>query len=241
MTVMEHLGELRVRLIRILIAFAIGFAACFWLFDYVVEFVSEPYLEAIGETELKVFSPVDAVALKIKVVSYMAIAVAVPYALFEIYRFVSPGLTAREKRWSLPFIPLSFAFFLIGVFIGYLTLPKAIEFMEGFSGPLVSIFPDATKYIGFVTFMLLAFGITFQFPLVLLLLQATNIADWRKLLGFWRYAVVLIVVFAAIITPSQDPWSLALMVLPMVVFYFGAVGVGYLLFGKRRQKQVADF
>ncbi len=240
MTVMEHLDELRKRLVRVFIGFGVAFAVCFFLFDIVIEFISEPYLALIGEDQLTVLGPVDTVGLKLKVVSYMAIAITIPYALFEVYRFVAPGLTKREKRWTLPLIPASFVFFCIGVYIGYLTMPKALEFIVGFAGDSVTQIPDANRYLGFVTFMLLAFGITFQFPLVLLLLQAANIADWRALLGFWRYAIVLIVIFAAIITPSQDPYSLALMVVPMVVFYFGSIGVGYLLFGRRRTREASE-
>lgn len=232
MTLMEHLGEIRMRLIRVVIAFFVAFAVCFFFFTPVVEFISRPYLALIGTDQLIVLGPVDTVTLKIKVVSYMAIAITIPYILYELYRFVAPGLTRKEKLWTAPFIPMSFVFFAMGVYVGYLTLPKALEFIVGFAGENVTQIPDANKYLGFVTFMLLAFGITFQFPLVLLLLQAARIVKWRQLLSFWRYAIVLIMVFAAVITPSQDPWSLGLMVVPMVVFYFLSILVGYLLFGR---------
>jgi sec-independent protein translocase protein TatC len=239
MTLLEHLAELRSRLMRSIIYVAVGFAACFVVFDPVMTFIAQPYL-ALGRErgllttdKLTFFAPTDAIALKLKVVTYLAIIVAMPLILWELWRFVSPGLTKQEKRWARPFVPAALFFFALGICVGYLTLPKALEFILGFAGENFQTLPDANKYLGFFTFMMLAFGLTFQFPIVLLLLQATNTLTWRSLLGGWRYAVVIIVAFAAIVTPSQDPYSLALLAGPMVVFYLGAIGLGYLLFRER--------
>lgn len=233
MSIWDHLGELRTRLIRSMIYVALAFVVCFLIFDPVLEIISKPWLEATGEDSLKVFSATDPVALKLKVVTYMAIGVAMPFILWELWRFVAPGLTPREKRWVAPFFPVAFLMFCLGVFIGYLTLPRAAEFMAGFAGDNVQILTGATSYIGFFTFFMLAFGITFQFPIVLFILQAAHVVTWSQLLAGWRYALVIVVVFAAVITPSQDPYSLLLMAVPMIVFYFGAILLGWIVFRDR--------
>ncbi len=241
MTVIEHLAELRTRIVRVFAYVALAFVACFWLFEPVVDLISRPYVDAIAhlkhippsKVDLSLFGPLDAVALKLKVVTYMAIAVVSPFILLELWGFISPGLTAKERRWARPFLPAALLFFALGVWVGLLTMPKAFEFLLGFAGPKFDYIAEAGKYIGFVAFLLLAFGATFEFPLVMLLLQAANIVTWRQLLTSWRYAMVVIVVAAAVITPSQDPYSLMLMAVPMVVFYFGAILVGRFLFKGR--------
>jgi len=233
MTLLEHLDEVRRRLVRCLIYIAIGFAISFVLFDSVLSLITKDFLEQIGQPELQCFGPACAVALKLKVSAYMAIAIAMPGILFELWRFVAPGLTPKEKRWSRPIVPLIFVFFVFGMFFGWLTLPAAYAFILNFAGSAVSVFPSANDFLSFFVFYMLAFGLSFEFPLVLVFLQATGIITWRSLLKSWRYAIVGIVVFAAVITPSVDWFSLALMAAPMVVFYFGAALVGWLLFGRR--------
>ncbi len=240
MSVIQHLEEMRTRLVRSIVFFALAIVACFFLYDAAIEIISKPYLAAVGGGDLFVLGPKEAIGLKLKIVAYMALGLTIPYALWEVYRFVAPGMTGREKRWTLPFIPLSFLFFCLGVYFGFLTMPAALSWIVGFAGDNVKVLPVATNYLGFAAFMLLGFGLTFQFPLVLLLLQAARVVDWRRLLGFWRYAIVIIVLLAAVITPSQDPWSLALMVVPMIVFYFGAIAAGFVLFRKRNAELDAD-
>jgi sec-independent protein translocase protein TatC len=234
MTLWEHLGELRTRLIRSAVYVAVAFGICFiFLYEPALKLISAPYLDALGQEKLLTLGLIDTVSLKLKVVTYMAVAMAMPFLVYEIWAFVSPGLTKREKRWSAPFIPLVFVFFCFGVLVGYLTLPPAIGFMLGFAGDSVEPFPFANQYLSLVTFMLLAFGLTFEFPLVLILLQAAHAVSWRALLRSWRYVIIGITIFAAVITPSQDPYSLTLMVVPMVVFYFGSILFGWLVWRDR--------
>lgn len=233
MTLMQHLDEVRRRLMRCLIYIAVAFAIAFAVFDTVLNLITKDFLEQIGKPELQCFGPACAVALKLKVSAYMAIAIAMPGLLFELWRFVSPGLTPKEKRWSRPIVPLIFVFFVFGMFFGWLTLPAAYAFILNFAGSAVSVFPSANDFLSFFTFYMLAFGLSFEFPLVLIFLQATGLVSWRAMLRSWRYAIVGIVIFSAVITPSVDWFSLALMSAPMIVFYFGAILVGWALFGRR--------
>lgn len=233
MTLMQHLDEVRRRLMRCLLYIAVAFAVSFFVFDSVLTLITKDFLEQIGKPELQCFGPACAVALKLKISAYMAIALAMPGILFELWRFVSPGLTPKEKRWSRPIVPLIFVFFVFGMYFGWLTLPAAYAFILNFAGDSVSVFPSANDFLSFFTFYMLAFGLSFEFPLILIFLQATNLVNWKSLLAAWRYSIVGIVLFAAVITPSVDWFSLALMSAPMVVFYFGAIFFGWLLFGRR--------
>jgi len=240
MTILEHLEELRTRLTRVLIYLMIAFVAAFVLFGPVLDLITKDFLAEIGEESLKCLGPACPVALKLKVSAYMSIGLAMPLILWELWRFVAPGLTAKEKRWGRPILPLILVFFLMGVFFGWLTLPAAYAFILNFAGPDVQVFPTASEFLTFFMFFILAFGLSFEFPLVLIFLQAVNIVDWRTLLRVWRYAIVGIVIFAAVITPSVDWFSLAIMSAPMIVFYFGAIFFGWLLFGRKRGEHDDD-
>ncbi|MCC7076212.1 MAG: twin-arginine translocase subunit TatC [Acidimicrobiia bacterium] len=241
MSLWDHLGELRTRVIRAGVYLAIAFVVCFFFFDAVLEIISAPWLEATGEGALNAIGgPVAGVAVKLKVVTYMALVAAMPFILWEAWRFVAPGLTSKERRWVAPFFPVAFVMFCLGVFLGYVTWPKAAEFLAGFAGESIDIFTSASEYIGFYAFFMLAFGITFQFPIILFILQAAHIVTWSQLLGGWRYALVIIVVFAAIITPSQDPYSLLVMAIPMIIFYFAAILLGWIVFRDRPDETVLE-
>lgn len=260
MSLLEHLDEFRARLVRSLAYVALGAVIGFLLYDRLIDLLLEPWCDAIlelaeeGRTGVSVeqaesctlalFAPAEGFALKIKTAIYTGIVIAMPLIVWEVWRFVSPGLTVRERRWARPVVPAVFLFFLFGLTLGYLALPRTMQFLIGFSGANFEFLLRATDYLSFALFFLLAFGITFQFPLVLLLLEAT-VVTWRQLLGTWRYVIVGVTVFAAIVTPSQDPITLMFMVLPMVVFYFAAIALGYFLFSdsrreKRRAKAAAE-
>lgn len=242
MSIMEHLGELRTRLMRTMVYIGIAFVVCFFLFNPVLRFIAEPFLKVKNLTtnELVGMGPLSAVSFKLKLVTYMAIGLAMPFILGELWGFVSPGMTSKEKRWTAPFFPVAFLLFCFGVVLGYLTLPSALEFMGGFAGEGFKLLPVADDYISLFTFYMLAFGLTFEFPVVLFILQASHVVTWRALLSGWRYAVVSIIVFAAVITPSQDPYTLVLMAVPMIVFYFGSILFGWLVLRERRSKQPSE-
>jgi sec-independent protein translocase protein TatC len=241
MSIWDHLGELRKRLIRSLIYVAIAFVVCFMFFDPVMELMTEPWLQATSESAIKAIGgPTAGVAVKLKVVTYMALVVSMPLVLWEAWRFVAPGLTPQERRWVAPFFPVAFCMFCLGVYLGYLTFPRAADFLAGFAGESIQIFTSASDYVGFYAFFMLAFGLTFQFPIVLFILEAARIVTPGQLLAGWRYALVIIVVFAAVITPSQDPYSLFVMAVPMIVFYFGAILLGWFAFRDRNREESSE-
>jgi sec-independent protein translocase protein TatC len=148
--------------------------------------------------------------------------------LWQIWRFVVPALHAKEKRYAIPFVFSSVVLFLLGGFFAYFTLDKGLEWLISWSGSDVQQAFQISKYVSFVGLMVAAFGIGFEFPVLLVFLQLVGVLQPRQLLKGWRVAIVVIVVIAAVITPSGDPITLALLSVPLMIFYFISILIGHL-------------
>ncbi len=180
-----------------------------------------------------VTDPLEPFSVRLMVAGYGGLALAVPVLLWELWRFVVPGLVARERRWALPFVLIGAVLFAAGCALAYWSIPRALDFLVGIGGPdLVSVFSPA-RYLGFVLKMTVAFGVGFEFPLVLIFLQIIGIVTPATLRRIRRFAVVGIVAFVAILTPSGDPFTLLILSVPMVVFYESAI-----LFGVLRDRRL---
>ncbi len=228
MTVVEHLTELRRRLIICVIAVTIA-AIVVYIFSLdIIHFLLEYYRDAIDDSgrELIFLGPLDAFATRLKVATYGGIALALPVLLFELWRFITPGLEPREKRYALPFVFTSILLFALGGFVAMLTLPKALDFLLNLGGSELEPTLAADKYLSLVTLMILAFGLAFEFPVVLTFLLLARVISTAQLRRWRRGAIVLIVIFAAVITPSQDPYSLLFMAVPMYLFYEICIIIG---------------
>ncbi len=245
MTLTEHLAELRQRIIRASLAVIVGMIAILAFYDPVLKFLLEPYERLCGRNpefcpltseggvpSLIITDPVEGLSTRIRIAMYGGLLIALPVIMWQIWRFVVPALKSNEKRYAIPFIVSSVVLFLLGCLLAYLTLEKALEFLISWAGQDVEAFFQVSKYIRLVTLMAFAFGVGFQFPVLLVFLQLVGVLTPQQLLGAWRYAIVGIVVLAAVITPSGDPISLAALAGPMLVLYFVAVGIG--LFAQRR-------
>jgi sec-independent protein translocase protein TatC len=239
MTLVEHLEELRRRLVWAFIAIAVGAAVGWLLYNPVIHLLQNPYCDTIRQLPPSNRPPtgcrfvfngaVDPVFVKLKVVVFLGLLVALPVVLYQLWAFVVPGLTKRERRLAIPFIASSMLLFLMGVAIAYVTLPKALQFLLGFAGPTFVPLLTASSFLSFVVLVALAFGISFEFPIVLIFLSIAGVLSSRKLRDWRRYAIFGISVFAAVITPSADPYSMLAMMIPMVVFYEAAIIVTRLL------------
>ncbi len=231
MTLIEHLGELRTRLLISLGAVAVGAVIGWFLYQPVFSFLQKPYCEIIREhPELAISknagckfvfnSAVGPFLIKLKVVSFIGLAIALPVVLYQVWRFITPGLTSNERRYAIPFVTASVVLFLLGAYFGIFTLPKALNFLLGFAGTdtLVSAL-DVTKYMSFVFFMILAFGISFELPVILVSLAAAGVLSSQRLRQWRRGAIVGIAVFAAVITPTQDWFTMTAMMVPLILFY----------------------
>jgi sec-independent protein translocase protein TatC len=235
MTLWEHLAELRSRLIKSIAAVAIGAVVGWIVFPWALEFLLEPYRDINPDAALYVQDPLEPFAVRIKVSGYLGVMFAMPVLLWQVWRFVTPGLYPHEKKYAVPFVVSALVLFVFGAGIAYYTLPAALEFLSGIAGDDVEEIYSPQRYLTLIVYMMLAFGAGFEFPVLLVALQLVGVLTPRQLLGWWRWAIVLIVVIAAVITPSGDPISLMALSLPMVLLYFAAIGIGA-LFTRRKRK-----
>jgi sec-independent protein translocase protein TatC len=231
MTVFEHLGELRRRLIICLVAVAVAATFMFVVAPEVISFLVTFYRNATnGSRNALVFTgPLDAFATRLKIAMYGGIVLASPVWLFQMWRFITPGLNPNEKKYAIPFILSSIVLFIMGGIVALLTLEPALNFLLEIGGSDLKPLLTADKYISLVSLMIVAFGLSFEFPVVLVFLLIARVLTTAQLLHWRRYAAVIIVAFAAVITPSQDPYSLFAMAVPMYVFYEGSILIGRFL------------
>ena len=228
MTLVEHLGELRSRLVKAAFALAIGAAIGFTLSNRALSFLVDPYCEAQeGEgCRLVVIDPLEGFGTRIKLALFIGVVLASPVILWQVWRFVTPGLHKNEKRYAIPFIASSILLFVGGAAGAVLTFPKALDFLIAIGGPdLVPLF-SPSKYLRLYLLVVVAFGISFEFPILLTFLQLARILKSSQLRKWRRGAIVSIFVFAALITPSQDPITLLAMAGPMYLFYEVSILLG---------------
>ena len=254
MTLTDHLGELRVRIIRCALAVTLFAVLIIAFYDQVLDFLTQPYIDlclrrgddfcgfdaSTGQAPLNFFDPVEGLSTRLRIATYGGLILAMPVVLWEIWRFIVPALHAKEKRYAIPFILSSVLLFLLGGLLAYLTLGKALEFLISWAGSDVEPLFQVSKYVRLVMLMVAAFGVGFQFPVLLVFLQLVGVVTPQQLLKGWRYALVGIVVVAAVITPSGDPISLAALAVPMTVLYLIAVGIGLLFQRRKRRLEPAD-
>jgi sec-independent protein translocase protein TatC len=245
MTLVEHLTELRDRLIKIVLAVAVGMIVAFLLYDLIFEFLLEPYEDIANsrnaidpEGRLLQVDPLEGFGVRMRLALYGGIALAMPVILWQLWRFVTPGLYEHEKRYAIPFVVSSLVLFVLGAGLAYYTLPRALEFLVDIGGSdnFITAFAPG-KYFTLITYMMLAFGIGFEFPILLVFLQMAGLVTPAQLWRGFRYAVVGITVLVAVITPSGDPISMLMLSVPMVLFYVLAIGIGALL--QRRRSAAA--
>ncbi|MFP3902310.1 MAG: twin-arginine translocase subunit TatC [Acidimicrobiia bacterium] len=236
MTLIEHLVELRRRLIISVLAVAAGMAVVTVFYDALFDWMLQPYCEVSDECSLLQISPLEGFSVRIKVTGYAGVAVAMPVLLWQVWRFVSPGLYANEKRYAIPFVATALLLFASGAGLAYWTLPRALDFLGTIGGENLTQMYSPGNYFQLVTYMMVAFGIGFEFPILLVFLQLAGILETDTLRRGRRYAIVLITIAVAVITPSGDPYSLLALAAPMVVFYELSIVIGRVL-DKRRAAQ----
>jgi sec-independent protein translocase protein TatC len=226
MSLVEHLTELRRRLIISAIAVAIGAVIAFALYNWILGLLIEPYRQATHNAKLQALDPLEGFAARLKIGTYCGLLIASPVVLWQFWRFITPGLHKREKRYAIPFVAASILLFLMGAAVALLTFEPALNFLSGVGGSDLANQYTVSKYISFITLMIIAFGVSFEFPILLVFLEIAGIVPSSKLRKWRRGAIVTIVAAAAVITPSQDPISLFAMAIPMYLFYEAAILVG---------------
>ncbi len=240
MTLTEHLAELRSRIIRAVLAVTVGMVLIVVFYDAVLDFLTRPYVQLCErkpddfcDPQLFITSPTEGLSTRLRVGMYGGIIVALPVILWQIWRFVVPALHAKERRYAIPFVTSSVLLFAAGGFLAYFTVGRALEFLIAWAGADVDEIFTVNSYISLVTLMILAFGVGFLLPVLMVFLQLVGIVTPRRLVQSWRYATVAVFVLAAVITPSGDPITLMMLATPMMILYFVAVLIGWLMVRRR--------
>ncbi len=233
MSLLEHLEELRARLIWIFATVSVAAIAGWFLFDRVVVTLLEParpYLK-LTEGELVFTGPLEAFNTRLKVALYVGFAFAFPVVLFHVWRFVSPGLHKNERRYAIPFISSGIVLFSGGVYFAYSTLPQALRWLisPAISGPNVSPILTAKSYLDFSLLYHAAFGLAFEFPVALMFLALIRVINWRQMSKYRRHVFLGIAVASAVLTPSVDWFTMSAMTVAMYVLYEASIWLARLL------------
>ncbi len=235
MTLWEHIGELRTRLFRVGIAIGIGAVLGWFLYPYVLELLKHPFNEVQPNQPFIATEPLQAFGLRIKMAGYIGVAIAMPVVVWQIWRFVTPGLHPHEKKYAIPFTVSAIILFIGGAVLAYFVLNPTLQFLTTIGGSQIEPFYTASSYVTLIIWMMLGFGIGFEFPVLLVALQMIGVLSPKQLLKWWRQAIVVIAVIAAVITPSGDPISLIALALPMLLLYAVAIGLGALILALRKR------
>lgn len=229
MPLRSHLRELRKRLFLVAAGLAVGAVAGWLLYKPVFEALIDPLVKLAAERDdlvtinfSSLFASFD---MQLQVSLFLSVLLTSPWWIYHLWAFITPGLTRKERRYAVGFLGAAVPLFLSGALVAWWALPHAVRLLLGFTPMGAGNIIDAPTYMSFVLRLLLAFGIAFLLPVVMVALNFVGLvkgATWRK---GWRWAVVGVTVFAAIATPTPDPWTMLLVMAPMVLLYFAAVWV----------------
>jgi sec-independent protein translocase protein TatC len=235
MSFLDHLEELRSRILKMLIAIGIGFGACFFFAHQLFWAVQRPIKKA--SVDLVVTSVTEGFNLEIKLALLAAVFLTAPFLMAQVWLFVSPGLYKRERRYALPFIVSSSALFLIGGLFGYfIAFPFALQYLNQYNLDMgVKPFYAASTYFDLFIGVELGLGLVFEIPAVIFVLSRIGLVSGSFLLRNTKYAVLIAAIAAAIITPTGDIPNMMVMAVPMIALYLLGVVVAY-VFGKKRKK-----
>ena len=236
MAFLDHVAELRVRLIRIVIGIALGFFASFYFAPEISDFLRVPLDTAWEEAgmgsraQLQALAIQDPLMVDVRVAVMAGIFITAPWLFLQLWMFIAPGLYSREKRFAVPFVTVSVIMFVIGAAFAYkVVLPFVYNWMIDYSaGRGESIELELNNYFKGTTRVLLAFGLVFEFPLLVAFLAKAGMVTEKTLLRFWKIAVLIMFVIAAFLTPPE-PVSQMMMAGPMVVLYFVSVGIARII------------
>ncbi len=237
MTIWEHLAELRSRIFKVAIAVGLGTVVGWFAFPYLLDFLLVPFKEIQPDASVIATEPLQAFTLRLQMSLYIGIAIAMPVILWQLWRFITPALYPHEKKYAIPFIASALVLFVLGAALAYEILVPTLDFLVNIGGPDIAPLYTASSYITLIVWMMLAFGVGFEFPVIIVALELLGVVTPRRLLGWWRPALVIIVVVAAVITPSGDPISMTALAVPMALLYGVSIGVGALVLKLRRRKQ----
>lgn len=229
----DHIEALRMHLLRIVIALAVGVGLSFYFTIPLMEFLAGP---VGGLQNLQAIEVTEEFGVFMRVALTSGLAIMLPYIAFELWLFAAPGLRPRERKMGLAGIPLAAILFLGGMaFTFYYLIPAALPFLGNFTA--ISQFWTAREYFKFVTGLMLWIGLFFEFPLVIYILTSIGFVKPRVLVSQWRLAVVIIAVISAAVTPTVDAVTMGLVMLPLTLLYFVSIGLSFIAYAGRRRRE----
>lgn len=236
MSLMEHLDELRKRIVRSFIYLALGFFVCWFIRDQLVNIIQAP-LTHIGKT-LAFTHPMDPLNLQLQVALLAGAILASPFILFQVWMFIAPGLYQKEKRFVVPFMAATVGLFLTGACFGYFyVLPGALKILIVDFGKNFTSMVTIEEYSTFFLSIILGLGISFEMPILIFFLAMFGIVSPRFLWKNIRYAILAVFLVAAAICPSPDPWTMCIYAVPMLALYTLGIGIAWWVHPQRRRKK----
>jgi sec-independent protein translocase protein TatC len=251
MSLIAHLRELRNRVALALLFIAIGTAICFWWYDHGLGvFIRAPYcavpasqraLSGTGSHCALLITDVFGGALiRLKIAFIAGVVVSAPLWLYQIWRFITPGLKQNERRYALSFVGASSALFALGAVLAYYSLKAGLSLLLSLAGSDVAVALTAQDYLSFVISVLLAFGVSFEAPLLMVALSLVGVVSYAVLKKSRRWIFFLTIVFAAFITPTQDPFTMLLMALPMCLLFEVAIQIARVVDKRRAAREAVE-
>ncbi len=235
MTLIEHVRELRTRLLRASLAIVAGFGVGFWLSKPVQKLLQEPYCAlpasrdpVTGICEFVQLGVADVFLLNLKIALWIGLIVAAPVWLYQLWAFIAPGLHRHERRYAYIFTAIAAPLFALGAVLAMFVVQKGLEFLIGIADQSITTTLEITRYISFVTNLILIFGVAFEFPLVFLMLNFAGVVTAKRMVSWWRVVVFIFFAFSAVVTPTPDPFGMTALALALTLLYFMAVGVAFL-------------
>ena len=235
MSFLEHLDELRQRLIRSLLSLVVGFAICWGFAEQIFAIMTQPMRDAHPGVTFIYTQPTEAFLLYMKMSFFVGIFVAAPYILYQVWAFVAPGLYRHEKVYAIPFVMFGSLFFAGGAAFGHFILfPVTFRFLGEFAGENMDFLPKVSEYYSFYSWFLLSLGAVFQLPVLIFVLARIGIVSAGFLLRQFKYAVLGAFILSAVITPTADVVTQSLLALPMLGLYLFGILVAW-AFGRPRR------
>jgi len=252
MSLIGHLRELRNRIGIALLFVLIGTAVAFWWYDHGLgQFIRAPYCglnpdlrglgtDGNGDCKLLITDVFGGALIRLKIAFIVGTVLSAPFWLYQLWAFLTPGLKKNEKRYGVGFVVASTSLFVLGAALAYISLSKGLALLISLAGDGVTVALTADKYIGFVISLLVAFGVSFELPLIALALNLIGVLSYAALSKSRRWLYFLTIVFAAFITPTQDPFTMLLMAAPMCVLFEIAIQVARVVDKRRAKKAAAE-
>lgn len=247
MPLTDHLRELRSRLVKSGIAIVLGMVLGWIAYPQIFDLLSQPFEGAVAQAQaegrdvtLALTGVADPFVLQLQIAAITGVVISSPIWLYQLWRFVTPGLHSHEKRWGLAFVAVATPLFLAGTVLAYLVLPIGLEILLGFTPENVENIVSVDRYLSFFLRTVVVFGVGFLTPLFIVALNFAGILTGKRLVSWWRWIIFIVFIFAAIATPTGDPINLALLAGPILILVAIAVGIALLNDRRRARRGIGE-